>query len=249
MSNVSKEDCWIRTYRGHEFNFVNIDPATIDIQDIAHSLSLICRFTGHLREFYSVAEHCIWVSNLAYKYALAGVTPLYAPVPSQREAAKIGLLALMHDASEAYITDLNSPAKSLLPGYKALENLITDVINKKYGIEFGVVPAQIKYADNTMLIAEAKALLFETDFTDWINNVYDKKVQYNQIPLTPRQAESSFLNRYATMMQMYTQPEPKKVVDMQEFKDKKATSISEKIADEAVKEAIEGAPRGEKDAD
>ncbi len=221
-ANVKKEDCWIRTYMGHEFNFIDINPEAIDLQDIAHSLSLNCRFTGHLTEFYSVAEHCIWVSNLAYKYALTGVSGVAAPV-SQREAAKIGLYALLHDASETYVTDLNSPAKSLLPEYKALEEKIAAAINKKYGVEFEVKPPQVKYADNTMLVAEAKALLRETDFSNWVKNHYDKGVNYTQVPLTPRQAEAGFLNRFATMMQMYLQPEMKKVVDMQEFKDKKDT--------------------------
>ncbi len=205
-AEVSKDDCWIRTYSGKVFNFVNTDPESIDMQDIGHALGLICRFTGHVKEFYSVAEHCIWVSTLTYKYALSGVSGVCRKV-SNKEAAKIGLYALLHDASEAYVTDLNSPAKSLLPEYKALEKKISDAINEKYGVVFDEEPPQVKYADNTMLVAEAKALLFETDFSNWVKNHYDKDVVYRQIPMTPRQAEAAYLNRFATMLQMFIQPE------------------------------------------
>ncbi len=208
MNDVTKDDCWIRTYSGHKFSFTNIDPESIDMQDIGHALGLICRFTGHVKEFYSVAEHCIWVSTLAYRYALSGVSGVCRRV-SNKEAAKIGLRALLHDAEETYLSDLNSPAKSMLPEYKALQEKISAVIIKKYGVEFKVNPPQIKYADNTMLVAEAKALLFETDFSNWANNCYDKDVVYRQIPMTPRQAEAAYLNRFATMLQMFIQPEPK----------------------------------------
>lgn len=218
-ADARKDDCWIRTYRGHEFNFTDINPDSIDLQDIAHSLSLICRFTGHLSEFYSVAEHCVWVSMLSYKYAHAGVDGMFPP-ESPKEAAKIGLYALMHDAQETYITDMNSPLKSLLPDYQAMEEKITAVIQKKYGLVYENMPPQVKYADNTMLVAEAKALLRETDFSKWVKDHYDKGVKYSQIPLTPRQAEATFLNRFATMMQLWFQPE-KKVVDMAAFKAKK----------------------------
>jgi hypothetical protein len=189
-----------------------MDPETIDIEDIAHALSLICRFTGHVSEFYSVAEHCVWVSNLAYKYALTGVSGVSVPC-NQREAAKIGLHALLHDAAEAYVADLNSPAKSLIPEYKVLEDRIASVIYKKYGVEFDSMPAQVKYADNTMLVAEATALLVETDFSKWVAHHYDADAVYRQIPLTPRQAQATFLTRFATMLQMFLQPPKLEVID------------------------------------
>jgi 5'-deoxynucleotidase YfbR-like HD superfamily hydrolase len=166
------------------------------------------------------------VSNLACGYALSGVPGLFRP-ESPQEAAKIGLRALLHDASEAYITDLNSPAKSLLPEYKVMEDRISSAIYKKYGVEYDEEPVQIKYADNTMLVAEAQALLKETDFSKWVDNNYDQSVKYMQIPLTPRQAEASYLTRFASMLQMYIQKQKPdlKVIDGGK-KEEKADAIS-----------------------
>jgi hypothetical protein len=199
MSNVTKKDYWIRTYSGKEFNFTDMQEDAITLEDIAHSLSLNCRFTGHVKEFYSVAEHCIWVSLLSYSYALKGIEGICDPVNSL-QAARIALHGLLHDASEAYVTDLNSPAKQLLPSYKELEDKVSAVVYKKFGVfDVDDMPPQVKYADNSMLVAEAKALLNETDFSKWVRNNYDEDIKYIHLPMTPRQAEVGYLRRYETL--------------------------------------------------
>src|SRR6266496_3875421 len=95
---------------GKWFNVFNPKPEDVDIRDIAHALSNQCRFTGHTKEFYSVAQHSVLVSTFC------------AP-----EDAAWGLL---HDASEAYLSDIASPVKKhpdFGPFYLEAEKRITDV--------------------------------------------------------------------------------------------------------------------------
>jgi len=101
---------YIRTYTGRKFWPLNPQPEDIDIDDIAHALSLVARFTGHTYCFYSVAEHSLYVSTLAVRLAMTAVRdwPASMRVPYARE---IALWGLMHDASEAYLCDMPSPIK------------------------------------------------------------------------------------------------------------------------------------------
>lgn len=110
----------------------------IDDQDIAQALSRICRFGGHSRRFYSVAQHCVHVSEI---------------VP--REDA---LAALLHDATEAYIGDMVSPLKSMLPAYKAIEKRLWSAIAQRFSVA-PVLPASVKQADLQLLATERRDLL------------------------------------------------------------------------------------------
>ena len=103
----------IRTRSGQYVNVLELDPDTIRIEDIAHALSMVPRFGGHLPVFYSVGQHCLGVLN----------TVMDMPQPAgttSEELRLIRLQALLHDASEAYIGDMPSPIKQHLPDFKAL---------------------------------------------------------------------------------------------------------------------------------
>ena len=137
---------FIETYKGHKFHFLNPQPDEIDIEDIAHHLSLTCRFVGACRVFYSVAEHSIRVAEI---------------VPD-----KYQLLALLHDASEAYLPDLARPEKAGMPEFKAMEQVILQAIWRKFGIDpMLTVDGVVKEADNILLATEARDLMDNTD--DW----------------------------------------------------------------------------------
>jgi len=104
----------IRTFTGKYINPLNPDPEMICIEDIAHALSMQCRFGGHTSRFYSVAEHSIEVANaLPNKLKLAG---------------------LLHDAAEAYLLDIPKPVKAQIPGYSIFEKQLLKVILNKFGI-------------------------------------------------------------------------------------------------------------------
>lgn len=128
----------IRVYSGRMFDLANPDPGLLDINDIAHALSLICRFTGHVNEFDSVGQHSLIVSNL---------------VP--REDALAGL---MHDATEAYLTDVSRPLKRMLPDYQAAEHRMWQAIAARFDLPL-TLPASVKEADNVSLIWEQRDLM------------------------------------------------------------------------------------------
>lgn len=119
----------VRTYSGVYVDVLNPDPDTIIIEDIAYALSNLCRFGGHTRVFYSVAEHSLRCKFMA-RDSLAQTTE------SRNIIAAEMLSALLHDASEAYLVDIPSPVKRLLPKYYELENNLMRVISEKFGFKF-----------------------------------------------------------------------------------------------------------------
>ncbi|MDD4035987.1 MAG: phosphohydrolase [Bacilli bacterium] len=144
---------WQETYTG---KFWALDPKIEDVslRDIAHALSQICRFVGHTKHFYSIAQHCLNV---------------YKVLESQGYDEKIQLMGLLHDASEAYACDIPSPLKRCLPEYKKVENKIEEVIYSAFGIEHTDEDKKIiKSADVLVLLNEAAVLMNNTD--NWIYN-------------------------------------------------------------------------------
>lgn len=93
------------------------DPALIEITDIAHSLSMLCRANGHFKSFYSVGQHCI---NCCREAAARG------------HSRKVQLACLLHDGSEAYLSDVTRPVKQEIPRYREIEEPLQDAIWLKY---------------------------------------------------------------------------------------------------------------------
>ena len=129
---------WMQMNSGVAFWPLDPRPSEILIEDIAHSLALLCRFGGHCRRFYSVAEHSILVSRLCE--------------PQHR------LWGLLHDASEAYVVDVPRPLKRCLPGYRAIEDRVQHAIAARFELP-PIIPAPVKEADEAMLMAEAFQLM------------------------------------------------------------------------------------------
>lgn len=130
---------WMQTYTGRQFYPLDARPEDILPEDIAHALSMICRYGGHVRQFYSVAEHCLLMSH--------AVAPEHA------------LWALLHDATEAYVGDMVRPLKHHMPEYREVENRLMVVIGKRFGIDGTSMPDAVKEADNRILLDEWAALL------------------------------------------------------------------------------------------
>jgi uncharacterized protein len=129
---------WMLTYTGRVFHPTEPDQHEIDPRDIAHALSLTCRYGGHVRRFYSVAEHCVLMSRA---------------VPEEH-----ALWALLHDATEAYVGDVVRPLKRELPAYREIENRLMGEICKVFGLA-PVMPDAVHEADNRILLDERAELL------------------------------------------------------------------------------------------
>lgn len=148
MSEFNREDPanysqnWIQTHSGEAFDLQNPAHNAIKIEDIAHALSQICRYTGHTSKFYSVAQHSLMVSHI--------VNRLGGDIQEQ-------LHGLLHDAQEAYVNDIASPFKVLLPYYQTIERGIEVRIATKFGLSMQK-PERVRKADTLALLIERSAL-------------------------------------------------------------------------------------------
>lgn len=131
-------DNFIQMHSGKAMYFLDPKPEDVNIEDIAHTLSLLCRFGGHCNEFYSVAEHSV-------RCAMA------AP-------SKLKFEALMHDATEAYLVDMPRPIKQVMSQYKDIERRLDLVIREKFGL-LPEMPPEVHYIDNAMLATEKRDLM------------------------------------------------------------------------------------------
>jgi hypothetical protein len=135
--NLNEPQC-IRTFTGKYFNVFEPNPDLICIADIAHALSQMPRFGGHLPHFYSVAQHSLSVMQY--------VEP------------KLKLAALLHDASEAYLMDLPRPIKREIKQYNKIEARLMAVIALKFGFVWPL-HEDIKIADEAALQVEWNLLM------------------------------------------------------------------------------------------
>lgn len=165
---------WIQTHNG--VSFYPLDPRVEDIQieDIAHSLSMQCRFNGHIKEFYSVAEHCVHASYCVEEDKLE---------------------ALLHDASEAYICDIPRPIKPMLSEYKEIEKNIERKIAEKFQLQYPWSD-EIKSADNYMLYLEAHQLMKFKPANWTFGNFNLSRYAIELQCWTPRVAKRKFLERF-----------------------------------------------------
>lgn len=164
---------WIETFTGKRMYFLEPTPEMICIEDIAHALSNICRFGGHVTHFYSVAEHSVNVSILAENK----------------------LEGLLHDASEAYLVDIPKPIKAYLSNYKDIETKLMEAIGLKFGAGWPLC-ADTHDADATQLKEEAKYIM-TTGGREWVAN-FPTKRDRGVAPecYIPTTAERIFLNRF-----------------------------------------------------
>jgi hypothetical protein len=174
------EHSFIQTYSGRKFNFLDPDPETITIVDIAHALSQTCRFGGHTSKFYSVADHSVNVARLlAWEgYSIATI-----------EAG------LFHDSAEAFLGDMVTPLKRMLPQYAEMEKRITNIIHRKFAIDLSDVGFDaIKQADEILLVAEAKILFDYPPIDNWTER-YPPLPRHVRLHVskTPKEAEYYFL--------------------------------------------------------
>lgn len=173
----------IETYTGKQFHLFDTSIDDIDIKDISHALGLLCRYNGHTRRFYSVAEHCVMCSYL---------------VPDE-----FAFDALMHDASEAYLSDIPKPFKSSIGNYQEIEAAMQSRIAEKFGF-MAPEPREVKNVDIGILWLEAQELI--TSKGSWwhpdIKEAFDKYIDVQRLPdgglplWSPAYAQAHFERRF-----------------------------------------------------
>lgn len=174
---------WINTCSNKRYDYTSPSPEMIDLHDIAHSLSQICRFTGHTSHFFSVAQHCILVASLL-----------------ENENDKIH--GLLHDAGEAYIGDINTVLKNILREHdeefkfstiKILEdNAVRNIyLNLDIDLPDEDTIKRVKEADTVALFVEAVTLVNVKALDEWkipvdkervLELVYKNVIPKNSIP-------------------------------------------------------------------
>jgi len=175
-SSVDARRAWIQTYSGGQFHILDPQQDEILITDVGHALAMLCRFTGHVRRFYSIAEHSVLGSRL---------------VP-----AKDALWFLLHDASEAYLNDINRPLKHFTgvgSEYLPVEKIVMDAILHKFRLPLEEPPS-VKKIDNAMLFAEKEQLLVPMEWDSKWSDIKPADVKVKC--WAPEVAEVEFLHRF-----------------------------------------------------
>jgi hypothetical protein len=165
---------WIQVYPGQKFEALDPRKEDLTLEAIAHSLSMQCRYAGHISQFYSVAQHCLLVSRICDpEDALAG---------------------LLHDASEAYLVDIPSPIKKdpRFSFYRTAEDKLQGVIAAWAGLET-VMPSSVRRADAEALAIEADNFL-PVIVDNWTHDIPRRDLQLIAMP--PSVAKYEYIKRF-----------------------------------------------------
>ncbi len=174
VESSADSSSWIVTHSGIRFDPLHPDSAMVYIDDIAHALGNLCRFCGHVRSFYSIAQHSVLVSR--------NVPP------------ELALWGLLHDGSEAYIADMASPVKRHLADYRRAERGLEAAVAKRFCLELPE-PVLVKGADVRALVTEIRDLM-PACAADWGAAFGVAPFAERIEPLGPRDAKEEFLRRY-----------------------------------------------------
>jgi 5'-deoxynucleotidase YfbR-like HD superfamily hydrolase len=165
------------TYTGIKFDILNPKIEDINIIDIAHSLSNTCRFGGHCKNFYSVAEHSLLVGKKMHDIS-KGIT----------------LAGLLHDAAEAYIGDVTRPVKIKFPFIEEIESNIRNCIYAKFDLDYSKYQNIIETVDKRVLMTELKELI------EYTGEYLVKEEPYTDLEiqcLEPKIVKNMFLEKIA----------------------------------------------------
>lgn len=174
---------YLQTVSGRWVNPFDPDPEQLDAGDIARSLANQCRFGGHCRAFYSVAQHSVIVSEL---------------VESRGGDAEDAFAALMHDATEAYLGDMPHPLKhrsALGRAFREAEGHLEQAIRDRFRIRPDVL--EIKRVDRALLASERRAFSAETWHWPELEGVDPLDIELTA--WSPDEAEAAFNRRYAEL--------------------------------------------------
>jgi hypothetical protein len=185
---------WNEQYTGTRFYTFDPRPEDVRIEDISHALGLQCRYNGNCKRFYSVAEHsCLLSDFVLYRGSDGAHPPDHGDVFDRAIHGYSALIALMHDAAEAYIGDMVRPVKHRMPAFRELEATIEAVVFPALGLP-AEIPPWMRALDSRILCDErAQAML--TQHNDWSTDELEPlgvELQFWR----PARAEYEFLRRF-----------------------------------------------------
>jgi uncharacterized protein len=203
---------WVQTIHGKVMDFNFPDPEQVYIEDIAHSLSRLPHFNGHLNQTITIAEHCLAVSYMAEKEAPEG------------RRIEAGLWGLLHDAGEAYTGDMPGPLKRLLDEYYGPDNLYRRIetrINNAILIRLGMHPLNINTADlvkrvdrRVQYTEHIRLQTGEPRAWNWLADMLAYSPEELDLQgLRPNEAKINFLDRFISLHTAYMDIEGLDVVD------------------------------------
>lgn len=190
---------WFSTFTGQHVDVFAPQLEALVIEDIAHALALTPRWKGHTKAFYSVAEHCI-----ACVFAELAV-PDGVPTLADRD-----LHLLLHDASEAYLGDMQRPIKHRpeLAGYRRIESVLQRAIYTRFGVDYTLSddghtilePSWLKNIDTRMLVTEARDLFPKPP--TWLAEPWVQGYLAYPTPVVPKQNPEAVERQFLAMYEL-----------------------------------------------
>lgn len=174
-----RHGAWMQTYTGRRFWPLDPRSREIEIADIAHGLAMTCRYGGHARRFYSVAEHAVLVSQF--------VPPEYA---------RHGLL---HDSAEAYVGDMVRPLKHQpeMDPFRLAEARIEVEVSRRFGLRWTPEALEaVKRVDDRILVDEIRVLMKRPKLYTGGALRYKRRLGAQVLGLPPDAAEQVFIARF-----------------------------------------------------
>lgn len=173
---------WIQSYTGRPVYPMDMRPEDIFVEDIAHALSMQCRYAGHCLNFYSTAEHCVLMTRW---------------VRAQGGSPHDQMWALHHDDGETYLVDVPRPVKPFLVGYKEAEDRIAAAVSQRFGLSVAMPPI-VKEADTRILFDEKVQNL--APGPDW--SISAEPLGVTLQLWSPKEAEAQFLAEHYRIIEM-----------------------------------------------
>jgi hypothetical protein len=179
---------WIQTVSGRQFWPLAPKAEDVDVGDIAHALSMKCRYSGHTQKFYSVAEHCVHISNAILEDGWSPGTALWG---------------LLHDAAEAYLPDIARPIKPAMPGFGAIEEAVEKAIVDKIVLDVpgwfcSLIRCDIVKAYDTRILIDEKAAMMPHTPADW--GLAGPALGVQIVGWDPTEAKVRFLRAYENLV-------------------------------------------------